>query len=454
MAKQGRLLIADDNRNILQALTLFLQFEFEFIQTVSNTNILLQELEKGNFDIVLLDMNFKAGQNTGNEGLFWLGEIKKKFPEIEVVMITAYGDVNLAVTALKDGAADFVLKPWENEKLVATLKSALRLRKSGQEISDLRNKEKSIKSELRPVDSFITGSSAEMRNISGLISKVAPTDANILITGENGTGKEMVAREIHRLSSRKDELFVLVDLSSISESLFESELFGHKKGAFTDAHEDRAGKFVVANKGTLFLDEIGNIPLHLQSKLLTVLQTRVVRPVGSNKEIPVDIRLICATNKPIGQMVQTGEFRQDLLYRINTIQLQVPPLRQRLEDIEELSNHFLKIYGRKYGKPHLKITARAIEKFKTFPWLGNIRELQHTIEKAVILSEGTELGAEDFQFGNGAALLSIMPETLDGMEEKMIREAMDKYNGNYTTVAAKLGITRPTLYNKIRKYGI
>lgn len=454
MPKQGRLLIADDNRNILQALILFLQFEFEFIQTVSNTNNLIQELEKGNFDIVLLDMNFKAGQNNGNEGLFWLREIKKKFPEIEVVMITAYGDVNLAVTALKEGAADFVLKPWDNEKLVATLKATLRLRKSGQEILELRRNEKSIKAELKQGSSFITGKSDSMQSIYGLISKVAPTDANILITGENGTGKEMIAREIHRLSNRRDELFVLVDLSSISESLFESELFGHKKGAFTDAHEDRAGKFAVAAKGTLFLDEIGNIPLHLQSKLLTVLQTRVVRPVGSNKEIPVDIRLICATNKPLVQMVQSGEFRQDLLYRVNTIQIHIPPLRQRPEDIEELSNYFLKIYGRKYNKPHLLIATKALDKLKTCSWMGNIRELQHTIEKAVILSDGSELSADDFQFGYEASITNIMPETLDEMEEKMIREAMEKFKGNYTAVAGKLGITRPTLYNKIKKYGI
>lgn len=454
MARQGRLLIADDNRNILQALTLFLQFEFEFIQTVSNTNNLIQELEKGDFDIVLLDMNFKAGQNSGNEGLFWLREIKSKFPDIEIVMITAYGDVNLAVTALKDGAADFVLKPWDNDKLVATLKSALRLRKSGQEISELRRKEKSIKSELNPVNSFVVGTSEAMRNVSGMISKVAPTDANILITGENGTGKEMVAREIHRLSARKDELFVLVDLSSISESLFESELFGHKKGAFTDAHEDRAGKFAVAHKGTLFLDEIGNIPLHLQSKLLTVLQTRVVRPVGSNKEIPIDIRLICATNKPIQQMVSTGEFRQDLLYRINTIQIHVPPLRQRQDDIPEISNHFLKVYGRKYGKSNLKFSPDVLQKFKTYAWIGNIRELQHTIEKAVILSDGPDLRTTDFQFGGEAVLSDRMPETLDEMEEKMIRQALDKYKGNYSVIATKLGITRPTLYNKIKKYGL
>jgi DNA-binding NtrC family response regulator len=454
MPKQGRLLLADDNRNILQALTLFLQFEFEFIQTVSNTNNLIQELETGNFDIVLLDMNFKAGQNNGNEGLYWLREIKKKFPEIEVIMITAYGDVNLAVTALKDGAADFVLKPWDNEKLIATLKTALRIRKSGLEISELRNKEKSIKTELKPVNSFIIGRSAAMQNVSGLISKVSPTEANILITGENGTGKEMVAREIHRLSKRSDELFVLVDLSSISESLFESELFGHKKGAFTDAHEDRSGKFAVANKGTLFLDEIGNIPLHLQSKLLTVLQTRVVRPVGSNKEIPVDIRLISATNKSLQQLVTTGEFRQDLLFRVNTIQVHVPPLRQRQEDIDELSTHFLKMYGRKYGKPNLKISPKALEKFKTYSWMGNIRELQHTIEKAVILSDGLELQAADFQFGYETVLSNTLPETLDEMEEKMIREAMEKLSGNYTAVAGKLGITRPTLYNKIKKYGI
>jgi transcriptional regulator with PAS, ATPase and Fis domain len=264
----------------------------------------------------------------------------------------------------------------------------------------------------------------------------------------------MVAREIHRLSKRSDELFVLVDLSSISESLFESELFGHKKGAFTDAHEDRSGKFAVANKGTLFLDEIGNIPLHLQSKLLTVLQTRVVRPVGSNKEIPVDIRLISATNKSLQQLVTTGEFRQDLLFRVNTIQVHVPPLRQRQEDIDELSTHFLKMYGRKYGKPNLKISPKALEKFKTYSWMGNIRELQHTIEKAVILSDGLELQAADFQFGYETVLSNTLPETLDEMEEKMIREAMEKLSGNYTAVAGKLGITRPTLYNKIKTYVI
>ncbi len=454
MSKIGKLLIADDNKNILQALTLFLQFEFEYVHSVSSTNNLIQELEKVNYDVVLLDMNFKAGQNTGNEGIFWLREIKNRFPGVEVVMITAYGDVNLAVNALKEGAADFVLKPWDNEKLSATLKSALRLRKSGQEIDELKRKEKSIRTELTKTEPFVAGESEAMKNILALISKVAKTDANILITGENGTGKEMVAREIHRLSERNNELLVLVDLSSLSETLFESELFGHKKGAFTDAHEDRAGKFVVANKGTLFLDEIGNIPLHLQSKLLTVLQTRVVRPVGSNKEIPVDIRLICATNKPIKEMVAANEFRQDLLYRINTIQIHVPPLRERKEDIEELSNYFLKVYGKKYRKPEIAFSKRVIEKFRNNPWYGNIRELQHTIEKAVILSESNFIKPDDILFGSESVFQGNAPETLDEMECKMIADAINKFNGNYTLVANKLGITRPTLYNKIKKYGI
>lgn len=454
MPKQGRLLIADDNRNILQALLLFLQHEFEFIHTVSNTNNIIRELEQGGFDLVLLDMNFRTGQNNGNEGLFWLREIKQKFPDVEVVMITAYGDVNLAVSALKEGAADFVLKPWDNDKLLATLKSALKIRKSGQEIQELKKKEKSLKNELRPTSAFIIGKSEAMNKVSGLISKVAHTDANILITGENGTGKELVAREIHRLSGRCDELFILVDLSSISESLFESELFGHKKGAFTDAHEDRAGKFAIANKGTLFLDEIGNIPMHLQSKLLTVLQTRVVRPVGSNTEIPVDIRLICATNKPITDMVAANEFRQDLLYRINTIQIQVPPLRQRRDDIEELSLYFLKFYAKKYGKPELKLSPIVLEKFLNYQWMGNIRELQHTIEKAVILAEDNQLKPNDFQFGTESVFSGSFPETIEEMERKMILDAIVKYGGNYTVIASKLGITRPTLYNKIKKYGI
>src|ERR1035437_3883782 len=363
--KQGKLLIADDNKKILTALNLFLQFEFEEVQIISNPNRLISELRSTNYDVVLLDMNFTAGVNIGNEGLFWLKEIKSQFPEVEVVMFTAYGDVELAVKALKEGASDFVLKPWENEKLKATLKAAYRLHKSSAEISDLKSREQQLKQELNQGTGLIVGKSPAMQSIMQLVNKVAKTDANILITGENGTGKELIAKEIHRLSARNNELFVLVDLSSLTETLFESELFGHKKGAFTNSIEDRVGKFVLASKGTLFLDEIGNIPMHLQSKLLTVLQTRIVTPVGSNKEQPFDIRLICATNKNIQQMVSDGLFRQDLLYRINTITINLPSLRERIEDIESIANFYLDIYSKKYNKGKLQLSPSAIAKLKS-----------------------------------------------------------------------------------------
>jgi len=293
-----------------------------------------------------------------------------------------------------------------------------------------------------------------MQNIMNMVRKIAKTDANVLITGENGTGKELIAKEIHRLSTRGNELFVMVDLSALTETLFESELFGHKKGAFTNAYEDRAGKFVLANQGSLFLDEIGNLPMHLQSKLLTVLQTRVITPVGSNKEIPVDIRLISATNKNIHQMVAENQFRQDLLYRINTIQIHLPALRERKEDIEDIATHFLQLYGKKYNKPNLKINIKAMDKLRANPWLGNIRELQHTIEKAVILSDSDELRSEDFLFGFELESISSQPETLEEMEKKMIISALARHGQNLTLVANKLGITRPTLYTKIKKYGI
>ncbi len=452
--KQGKLLIADDNKKILQALNLFLQFEFEVVQTISTPNRLITELKSTNYDVVLLDMNFTAGVNTGNEGLYWLKEIKTQFPEVEVIMFTAYGDVELAVKALKEGATDFVLKPWENEKLKATLKAAYRLRKSSAEISDLKTREQSIKRELNQSSGLIIGKSHAMQNIMQLVNKVSKTDANILITGENGTGKELIAKEIHRLSARNKELFVLVDLSSLTETLFESELFGHKKGAFTNAMEDRTGKFVLASKGTLFLDEIGNIPLHLQSKLLTVLQTRIVTPVGSNKEQPFDIRLICATNKNLQQMVADGQFRQDLLYRINTITIPLPSLRERVDDIEDIANFYLGIYGKKYNKPTLQFAPAAIEKLKSNPWPGNIRELQHTIEKAVILSDENMLTPNDFLFGYDPNDFSHHDETLDDMEKKMIISALNRHGQNMTAVANQLGITRPTLYNKVKKYGI
>jgi len=452
--KQGKLLIVDDKKNILQALTMFLQFEFEKVQTISNPNLLSAELESNGYDIVLLDMNFKAGQSTGNEGLYWLREIKKRFPETEVVMFTAFGDIALAVNALKEGAADFVLKPWENEKLIATLKAAYRLRKSNHEITELKGKEQSMKQELNRGEQLIIGKSAAMQQVMKLVQKVAATDANVLITGENGTGKGVIAKEIHRLSLRKNELFVLADLASLAETLFESELFGHKKGSYTGAVEDRIGKFVLANKGTLFLDEIGNIPLNLQAKLLTVLQSRCVTPVGSDKEVQTDIRLVSATNKNIHQMVSEGQFRQDLLYRLNTIEIHLPPLRERSEDIEDLAGYYVGLYGRKYGKPQMKITAAAITKLRSQPWPGNIRELQHSVEKAVILTDGDELRPIDFMGGFEMEQVGNQPETLEEMEKQMISTAMKRHAGNLTIVAAKLGISRPTLYSKIERYGI
>lgn len=451
--KNSTLLIVDDNEGILNALRLLLKSDFKQIKTISNPNQLYAELERNEIDVILLDMNFRAGINTGNEGLFWLKEIKKKSPLTEVVMITAYGDVELAVKSLKEGAADFVLKPWDNEKLKATMEAACRLRKSSLVISDLKKREKVLKQDVNRSGQLVTGKSAAMKEIMILIDKIAATDASVIITGENGTGKELIAREIHRRSNRCNELFVLADLSTLSETLFESELFGHKKGSFTNAYEDKTGRFTMADKGTLFLDEIGNVPLNLQSKILTALQTRVITPVGSNKEIPVDFRLISATNKNLQEMVARNEFRQDLLYRINTIQIHLPPLRERIEDIEDLALHYLGIYGRKYNK-NPELQKDGIEKLKKNKWYGNIRELQHTIEKAVILADGDKLKSSDFMFLENDSVISDQAETLEEMEKKMIISTLKKNNFNQVMTSEQLGITRQTLYNKIKKYGI
>jgi len=452
--KNKKLLIVDDNQGILNALKLLLRPGFESVKTISNPNQLYSELDKNDTDVILLDMNFKAGVNTGNEGIFWLREIKKRAPLVEVVMITAYGDVELAVKSLKEGAADFVLKPWDNDKLKATLEAACRLRNSNLEISDLKSREKVLKQDLNRNTPLIIGKSPAMKEILKLVSKVADTDANVLITGENGTGKELIAREIHRLSGRCNELFVLVDLSTLTESLFESELFGHKKGSFTNAFEDKTGRFTMADKGSLFLDEIGNIPMNLQAKILTVLQTRIVTPVGSTKEISVDFRLISATNKNLQEMITNNQFRQDLLYRMNTIQIYLPPLRERIEDIEDLALHYLKIYSKKYNKNNLDIQKDALEKLKRNQWFGNIRELQHTIEKAVILAEGDKLRSSDFVFLEDDVNVANQTETLEEMERKMIIGTLKKNNFNQVITSEQLGITRQTLYNKIKKYGI
>ena len=452
--KGSKILIADDNRNVLSALTLLLSSEFELVKTMQHPNRLLEELALHEYDVVLLDMNFTAERQTGNEGIYWLREIKSRFRMVEVVMFTAYGDVDLAVKALKEGAVDFVLKPWDNEKLLATLRAATRISRSNRELSTLKTKEKGARQELNRGGEVIYRSGA-MERVMQLVEKVAPTDANILITGENGTGKELIAREIHNRSGRSQEYFVMADLSALTESLFESELFGYKKGAFTGAEEDRQGKFLLAHRGSLFLDEIGNIPLHLQSKLLTVLQTRTISPVGSTQLIPLDIRLIAATNQSIESMVQSGKFREDLLYRINTITIHLPSLRERSEDIPLLANYFIEHYCRKYFKPSFQLDQNLAARIQHMAWPGNVRELQHAIEKMVILSENGIPDPSTLS-GEGRPVVPLPDEslTLEEMEERMIRAALARSGNNLTSTAAGLGISRPTLYNKMKKYGI
>ena len=454
MAK-GNILVVDDNKSVLSALEILLSPEFDKVECLSNPNQLISELRKNQYHLVLLDMNFKAGVNTGNEGIYWLQQIKENHPDISVVLITAYGDVELAVKALKSGATDFILKPWNNTKMIATVKSAIQLSMSRQEVKSLKLKEKELKKVINQNEKFIIGSSPELMRVLSIVRKVAKTDTNILITGENGTGKELIAREIHRLSNRSNEMLVSVDMGAVSESLFESELFGHVKGAFTDARENRAGKFEVANKGSLFLDEIGNLSFHLQAKLLAALQNREITRIGSNQAIPVDIRLICATNKNLPELVEKGLFREDLLYRINTIQIEIPPLRERGNDILVLADFFLKKYTYKYDKPSLKLNNQAQEKLLKYNWPGNIRELEHSIEKAVILSENNVLKADDF-FLRPVTGLKADTDTLklEEMEKRMILIALEKNPGNVSAAADQLGITRQTLYNKMKKIGI
>lgn len=449
MAKQGTILVVDDNKGILTAVQMLLGTCFEKVITLSTPNKIKTTLHEENIDVVLLDMNFSAGINTGNEGLFWLSEIKKEDPSIRVVLFTAYADIDLAVKGIKEGATDFVVKPWDNAKLLETLRNAYDLRTANRKgIAPGRDKQVVSKE-----SGMFWGESGAMQQLRSLVEKVARTDANILITGENGTGKEMLAREIHMLSNRKKEPLVTVDMGAITETLFESELFGHVKGAFTDARTDRPGKFEVANNGTLFLDEIGNLSYHLQAKLLTVLQRRSIVRVGSNTPIPVNIRLICATNRDLQEMVQKGDFREDLLYRINTIHVEIPPLRERPEDIVPLTEIFLSKYAHIYGKSAMCLSPDAKEKLKAQPWYGNIRELEHTIEKAVIIAEGNTLDGNDFDFPH-AKKEPVMKEatTLEEMEYNMIKSAMDKFGGNLSLVASQLGISRQTLYNKIKRY--
>ena len=448
MTKQGTILVVDDNKGILTAVQMLLGTCFEKVITISTPNKIKATLHDENIDVVLLDMNFSAGINTGNEGLFWLSEIKKEDASIQVVLFTAYADIDLAVRGIKEGAADFVVKPWDNAKLLETLKTAYNIRTANRKGISIATDKLVVSKE----SGMFWGESNAMQQLRSLIEKVARTDANILVTGENGTGKEMLAREIHLLSNRKKETLVPVDMGAITETLFESELFGHVKGAFTDARADRPGKFEVANKGTLFLDEIGNLSYHLQAKLLTALQRRSIVRVGSNTPIPVNIRLICATNRDLQEMVQKGNFREDLLYRINTIHVEIPPLRERPEDIVPLTEIFLSKYTKIYGKTAMCLSLDAKEKLKAQPWFGNIRELEHTIEKAVIIAERSVLDGNDFDFPR-AKKKPVTKEatTLEEMEYNMIKNAMDKYSGNLSLVASQLGISRQTLYNKIKR---
>jgi DNA-binding NtrC family response regulator len=450
--QKGNILVVDDNKSILSALEILLIPEFGEVTLLSNPNQILSELRKKDYNLVILDMNFAAGVNSGNEGIYWLGKIRETKPDISVVMITAYGDIDIAVRALKAGASDFVIKPWDNEKLLATLRLAIQLNLSKKEVKHLKERESELKREMNRDQREIIGSSPQILNVLNMARKVAKTDANVLITGENGTGKELIAQEIHRLSNRTSELLVTVDMGAITETLFESELFGHVRGAFTDARENRQGKFEIAHKGTLFLDEIGNLSFHLQSKLLAAIENRQITRIGSNEPVPIDIRLICATNKNIEYMVREGLFREDLLYRINTIQIELPPLRQRGKDIISLAEFFQRKYTRKYNKSDLKINQQAFDKLIGYSWPGNIRELQNTIEKAVILSETAVIKPDDLYLRPAAQIKNFDAiATLEEMEQRMIQLALEKNNGNLTAAAEQLGITRQTLYNRLKR---
>ncbi len=447
--KQGTILIVDDNRNILTTVRMLLEPVFANIITIANPNSIPAKLREEHPDVVLLDMNFSSGINSGNEGLFWLREIKSLSPKTEVVLFTAYADIQLAVTGIKEGAADFIVKPFENGKMISTLTEARDKNKAADKAAGKLGGKNAQ-------GMMYWGESEVMTDLRHVVEKVAATDANILITGENGTGKEVLANEIHRLSTRSGKKMLPVDMGAISETLFESELFGHVKGAFTDAKVDKPGKFELADGSTIFLDEIGNLSYSLQAKLLTALQRRSIVRVGGSTQIPVDVRLVCATNRNLQQMVNDGEFREDLLYRINTIHLKLPALRQRKADIVPLANRFLRQYGDIYNKTNLRFSDEAEKKLTSLPWYGNIRELQHAIEKAVILSDGGMISAEDIDGGNQTRREKPLEEvqTLDEMESRMIEKTIKECEGNLSVVAARLGISRQTLYNKIKRYGL
>ncbi|MHC1702999.1 MAG: sigma-54-dependent transcriptional regulator [Tenuifilaceae bacterium] len=454
--KNANILIVDDNKSVLESLSLFLKYKFNQVFTVSNPNDIQQMLTSNKIDVILLDMNFSIGVRTGNEGLMLIKQILEIDENAVIVPITAYGDIDLAVKAIKQGAFDFLLKPWDNEKLYSTLQAAYKHRCSKTRIRKLESQNSFLIQDQNKDYSKFIAQSQTMLDIIKTIGKVAKTDANILILGENGCGKELVAREIHRQSERASNIFMSIDLASLNENIFESELFGHVKGAFTDAKEERVGKFEVASGGTLFLDEIGNLSYQMQSKILAALQNRSIFKMGSTKPIALDIRLVCATNKDLDQLIRDNHFREDLLYRINTIQIEIPPLRNRVEDIPLLVNHFRKIYTEKYSKEYLKISNTAMEKLSEYKWPGNIRELKHTIEKAVILSENKILTPDDFVFSSKSqtAFDSNQPISFEEGEKILIERALRKHKGNISYTAKELGVGRQTLYRKIDQYGL
>ncbi|WP_282918225.1 sigma-54-dependent transcriptional regulator [Porphyromonas macacae] len=449
--KKGKIIVVDDNQSIRTALKLLLSMEYEQVELLPSPANLLSTIDSFSPDIILLDMNFRQGINDGNEGLFWLGRIKEHTPALPVVLFTAYADIDLAVEALKRGATDFIVKPWDNRKLLNVLRSAITLNtaKSNKRINNKENPD--------TVQEIFWGESNAITQTKAIANKVAPSEANVLITGENGTGKEILARYIHNLSGRNKEKMVTVDMGSISETLFESELFGHVKGAFTDARTDRKGKFEEAQNSTLFLDEIANLSMPMQAKLLSALQSRTIMRVGSNTPIPIDIRIICATNANMYEAIRRGEFREDLYYRINTIQIEMPPLRERADDIAPMAEFFLKKYSQRYNRSDLSFDTEAIRTLENYSWPGNVRELQHCIEKAVILSSGALIEPEDLML-EPQKEIPVREENLSGsledMERRMIESAMRRHEGNMSQVANELGISRPTLYSKLKKHGL
>ena len=456
--KFTKTLVVDDNEDVLLAAKLLLKQHVGIVVTEKNPEMIPRLLNNDIYDVIFLDMNFTRDMTSGQEGFFWLKKILEIDPLAVVILITAYGDVETAVRAVKEGATDFVLKPWQNEKFIATLNAALRLRESRVEIDNLKSREKQLTADIDQRYHELVGTSPAMQNVFNTITKVAGTDANVLILGENGTGKELVARALHKQSKRANEVFISVDMGAITSTLFESELFGHVKGAFTDAKEDRAGRFEVASGGTIFLDEIGNLPPELQAKLLTVLQNRQVARVGSNKYKEIDIRLICATNTQIRKSVAEKKFRQDLLYRINTVEIQLPPLRERTEDILLLAEYFLSIYKKRYNKPGLQLGPLTIKKLENYDWPGNVRELQHSIERSIILSDSDVLQPSDFMLRpleeQDEQKVVFDNYNLDEVEKTIIQKVLSNNDGNISKAAKELGLTRTSLYRRMEKYGL